>query len=71
MKNPACFIHIQNGQVFDFEIVYSDSRVPFSSAATETHVIRQSKSVKNALASFNRAVPRHGPIKAVRKVVAK
>lgn len=58
----------ENGELYDFEITYRDERVPFSSAATETHVVKQSKSLKNALASFHRAVPRHGQIQRIRKL---
>lgn len=68
MKPPAQFIHIPNGELFDFEISYCDNRVPFSSAATETYIVRQSKAVKNALQSFAKAVPGHGAIKRVRRV---
>jgi hypothetical protein len=69
MKKVASFIHSSNGDLHDFEIVYSDRKVPFSSAATETHVVK-SASIRNALASFSRTVPNHGPIKSVRKLSA-
>lgn len=69
--NPAkSFIHLSNGALHDFEITYADPRVPFSSAATETHVVRDCKSLPNALERFNRAVPNHGVIKRVRKLEA-
>jgi hypothetical protein len=64
-------IGYSNGALHDYEVRYCDGRVPFSSAAIETHIVRQSKSLKNALASFARSVPGHGPIKAIRKVVPK
>jgi hypothetical protein len=64
------FIPSSNGVLHDFEITYRDNSVPFSSVATETHVVRASKSIKNALVSFHRAVPTHGPIKRIRKVVS-
>lgn len=65
----ASFIPVENDELYDFEIVYADPRVPFSSCATETYTAKQFKSMRNAVASFNRAVPDHGPIKSVRKVV--
>jgi hypothetical protein len=69
MKDVPSLIPISNGALHDWEIIYADLTVPFSSAATETHIVSQSKSIRNALASFNRAVPKHGPIKSIRKVV--
>jgi hypothetical protein len=64
----ANFLPTQNGELHDWEIIYSDHRVPFSSAATETHIVKGVASLKNALSSFNRAVPQHGRIKSVRKL---
>jgi hypothetical protein len=67
----AALIPISNGELHDYEVRYVDGRVPFSSAAITTHTVRQSKSIKNALASFARAVPHHGAIKSIKKVVTK
>jgi hypothetical protein len=71
VKEVPSLIDDSNVALHDYEVRYSEGRVPFSSAATETHLVRQSKSLKNALVSFARAVPGHGPIKSIRKVVPK
>lgn len=68
-KEVPSLIAESNGDLHDYEVRYADPQVPFSSAAIATHVVRQSKSVKNALASFARAVPRHGAIKSIMRVV--
>lgn len=65
MKVPANFLPSNNGELHEFEIVYRDQRYH-----TAKHVVT-SKSPANALRSFAKAVPRHGKILKVRKMVAK
>jgi hypothetical protein len=68
MKQAPNFLPEKNGELSDYEITYADARVPFSSSATETHLVEKATSIKTALERFNRAVPRHGAIKSVRKI---
>lgn len=68
MKTAKSFIHLSNGALHNFEVTYADPKVPFSSCATETFIVRNCKSLPNAVGRFDRAVPNHGAIKRVRKV---
>ncbi len=63
MNEPANFLPELNGELRDFEIVYRD--LTFHTAR---HTVK-SKSAINALKSFAKAVPWHGKIYKVRKVV--
>lgn len=69
MKDVPSLLPPDNGELHDYEVRYV-MRSEMGAALCE-HTVRQSKSLKNALASFARAVPRHGPIKGIKKVVAK
>lgn len=63
MNEVPSLLPVDNGAVHPFVVRYvgADGR-------EQTHPI-ESKSVRNALASFTRAVPRHGRILGIRKVV--
>jgi hypothetical protein len=63
------FIGDSNGALHDYEVDYINTYGPIKGLCR--HTVRQSKSVKNALASFHRAIPRHGQIRKISKVVAK
>lgn len=63
--NIATFIPASNGALHDYQVRYLDGR-----GTEHVHVVEQSKSMRNALASFGRAFP-GGRIVGVRKVVGK
>lgn len=63
MTEPANFLPAHNGELHEFEVRYYDERVQIA-----RHTLT-SKSVANALKSFDRAVPRHGRILGIKKVV--
>lgn len=62
---PADFLPAHNGELHEFQIVYLNELFRKETSHTLT-----SKSVPNALKSFDRAVPRHGRILSIRKVVS-
>lgn len=68
MSETPSLLPVENGELHDFEITYADPEVPFSTVATCTHIVRGCKSIPNAMRSFDRAVPRHGIIRKVRKL---
>ncbi len=63
MSEPANFLPNPNGELHDFEVLYEKE----FAGLQLVHVVR-SKSVRNALGSFTRAVPRHGRILKVSKL---
>jgi hypothetical protein len=65
MKDVPSLIGESNGALHDYEVRYLDYR-----GCLQVHVVRQSKAAfPNAIASFHRAVPQHGQIRRIRKVV--
>lgn len=65
MSAIASFIPEYNGELHEFQIAYRDE------CFREVSHVATCKSLSNALKSFERAVPRHGKIFSVRKVVVK
>lgn len=66
MSEVPSLIPVESGELHDYEVRYLDYR-----GCLQVHTVLQSKALRNALASFHRAVPRHGQIRRVRKVVPK
>ena len=63
MSEAPSLLPPENGDLHDFVVTYLAN-----GGAERTHTLK-SKAAPNALASFARAVPRHGRILGIRKVV--